>query len=235
MTLGHLKDHTRRHKNERPFVCSYCGTRFLRGCALKIHIRRHTGERPYNCQYPGCGKTFTEKGNLNSHIKTHGDFQTKSISESKEIQDRTIKEIENNITELLSINNLPVNTFTEEEKNLPLIQQDAISYTIEGQNLDDILIGNPDLYCLSLNSICASCPSSPCCYDLKPTYSSGIRMFVPYKPPINFTDSILDDDLNNPQLEKQINIKGVVHDMISRKNVMPCFTIAAYLCTDPSS
>lgn len=34
-------------------------------------MRTHSGERPYTCSYPGCGKTFTESGNLNTHKKLH--------------------------------------------------------------------------------------------------------------------------------------------------------------------
>lgn len=31
----------------------------------------HTGERPFVCPYSNCGKRFTEKGNMKTHIKVH--------------------------------------------------------------------------------------------------------------------------------------------------------------------
>ena len=90
ITKGHLKDQTRMHTNDRPYVCTECGRGFMRSTTLKVHLRIHSGERPYVCTYPGCGKTFTESGNLNTHKKLH------KINETKEHENHNIEKEVNN-------------------------------------------------------------------------------------------------------------------------------------------
>jgi uncharacterized Zn-finger protein len=48
----------------------------------------HTGEKPHECEYPGCGKKFSEKGNMKTHMKTHckqqkNEFNVRSLIHPK--------------------------------------------------------------------------------------------------------------------------------------------------------
>jgi len=90
--------HKRRHTDENPHLCTYCGEAFklfhelskhcdeqhlcnksfkCEQCTksfssrreLKRHSWRHTGKKSHKCEL--CGKEYTSKGNLSSHIQKH--------------------------------------------------------------------------------------------------------------------------------------------------------------------
>lgn len=74
---GHLKDHVKIHNNERPFKCNICEASFARSSTLKIHSHTHSGLKPHRCLYRGCNKTFSERGNMKTHMKIHYKKQKK--------------------------------------------------------------------------------------------------------------------------------------------------------------
>lgn len=59
------------HMGLKKYVCTTCGDRFGHNGTLQKHYKNiHLGLKPYKCERPGCGKKFSEKGNLNKHKRT---------------------------------------------------------------------------------------------------------------------------------------------------------------------
>ncbi len=49
--------------------CTFCNKSFNQRCNLNTHIKTHTGERSYKCEY--CSKSFNTQDSLNIYIRTH--------------------------------------------------------------------------------------------------------------------------------------------------------------------
>lgn len=64
-----LLSHQRSHLGPKPFACDVCGKEFARGSDLVKHLRVHTGEKPYLC--PECGKCFADSSARVKHLRTH--------------------------------------------------------------------------------------------------------------------------------------------------------------------
>ncbi len=72
LTVGELKAHSLSHvPDEDKYVhcCELCGKRFTQRANLEAHLRVHSGFKPFSCEF--CGKTFSQKGNMDEHKRTH--------------------------------------------------------------------------------------------------------------------------------------------------------------------
>ncbi|XP_008196814.2 zinc finger protein 267 [Tribolium castaneum] len=62
---NHLKIHAGRNK------CKYCSSAFPAPSKLQRHLRTHTKDRPFVCDFKNCGKSFSDKRNLDGHKALH--------------------------------------------------------------------------------------------------------------------------------------------------------------------
>ncbi|MEQ2216890.1 hypothetical protein XENOCAPTIV_024692, partial [Xenoophorus captivus] len=53
---------------EKPFSCLTCGKGFTRKSSLTSHMTTHTGEKPYPCDL--CEKSFRDRSTYSRHMRS---------------------------------------------------------------------------------------------------------------------------------------------------------------------
>ncbi|XP_061775399.1 zinc finger protein 271-like [Nerophis ophidion] len=57
------------HTDNMPWKCFQCDKTFSNKGNLNMHMKIHSGEKTFSCSF--CGKTFFQKANLTAHTRTH--------------------------------------------------------------------------------------------------------------------------------------------------------------------
>ena len=72
-TEEELQKHSRSHKGDRSYKCTYdkCSYTAKTLDKLNAHERYHSGERPFKCDFIGCHQEFIQSHHLARHRKTH--------------------------------------------------------------------------------------------------------------------------------------------------------------------
>lgn len=61
------------HEKRRTFKCENCSKEFSDKSNLNTHLRTHSKEKPFKC--PTCGQYFSTKGNLKDHENRHLNYR----------------------------------------------------------------------------------------------------------------------------------------------------------------
>ena len=131
------------HSKIKPFECTICGGRYSRSSTLKIHSYTHLAVKPYKCTFTGCNRRFTEKGNMQVHLKTHYKELKRNRQEIENdinVQTENDKQIKDSNSNNPMNNVIPINNDNnysqEHQTNQILLQNNGITNECNNYNMN---------------------------------------------------------------------------------------------------
>ncbi|CCH41467.1 Zinc finger protein [Wickerhamomyces ciferrii] len=66
-------------REDKTYVCNFknCGKLFTRRYNVRSHVQTHLSDRPFLCDFEGCNKAFVRQHDLTRHKKIHEEFEHK--------------------------------------------------------------------------------------------------------------------------------------------------------------
>ncbi|XP_061540197.1 zinc finger protein 236-like [Phycodurus eques] len=80
---SHMKQHMKRHTDDKPFSCSVCAKQFRQKSHVGKHMRTHAAENHFACA--NCTNSYTSINDLISHWATHIEENPSTASSSSQL------------------------------------------------------------------------------------------------------------------------------------------------------
>ncbi|KAI0921752.1 hypothetical protein AcW2_006633 [Taiwanofungus camphoratus] len=82
-----------KHLQLRPCVCHICGKGFSQKSNLETHLNTHTGDAPHKCPYPNCGEYFKDPARRHRHMKAVHQHVSSRTKKNRKEVDGTSPEV----------------------------------------------------------------------------------------------------------------------------------------------
>lgn len=76
LPAGEIDHYITGPREDKSFVCNFsgCGKEFTRRYNVRSHVQTHLSDRPFICEHPDCRKAFVRQHDLTRHRKIHEEF-----------------------------------------------------------------------------------------------------------------------------------------------------------------
>ena len=126
-----LRNHQFVHNEDLRYFCHICGKRFRRPEGRRIHLRNHMGVKPYKCDI--CDKGFAGRSGYNIHYRNHHSTVSSTMVSKQVIAPPEAKFIAPNSESI-------INTATLDSENIHIPPEPAtVIHLAPGQSLQSVL------------------------------------------------------------------------------------------------